>query len=96
MENPDNDETVGQGIDRINAAFFNDAGNRASGMVLDEIGMDGHDIANKLWRISAYLRSRAERKPLPLKITEISPYPRDIEELEDLSRWEGEGGYHGE
>ncbi|MGH7239211.1 MAG: hypothetical protein ACREHG_03985 [Candidatus Saccharimonadales bacterium] len=92
MENPDNDETVGQGIDRINAAFFNDAGNRASGMVLDEIGMDGHAVANMLWRISAHLRRRAEAKP----VERHSPYPRRIDGLEDLSRWENEGGYHGE
>jgi hypothetical protein len=59
-ENPDNDKDIGRGIDRINAAFFDDAGNRASGMCLEEIGFDGHDIANKLWKISAYLKKRAE------------------------------------
>jgi hypothetical protein len=59
FENVDNDETVGQGIDRINSRFFDDAGNRASGLCLKEIGLDGHAVANTLWRISSYLKRRA-------------------------------------
>ena len=89
LENPDHDEIVGQGIDRINASFFNEAGNRASGLILDEIGMSGHGLANQLWRVSAYLRMRAERKPVEER--QHSPYPRKIEDVE-ISRWEGEGG----
>jgi len=53
------DETVAQGINRINAQFFDDAGNRASGLCLEEIGLDGHAVANTLWRISAYLKRKA-------------------------------------
>jgi hypothetical protein len=59
IENHDNEETVAQGINRINAAFFDDAGNRASGLCLEEIGLDGHGVANTLWRISALLKERA-------------------------------------
>lgn len=59
MENPDNDETIGQGIDRINARFFDEAGNRASGLCLEAIGESGHGVANLLWKISAYLERRA-------------------------------------
>lgn len=55
----DKDETVGQGIDRINARYFDEAGNRVSGLCLEEIGLDGHGVANTLWRISAYLKKRA-------------------------------------
>lgn len=66
MENVDNDPDIGRGIDRINASFFNDAGNRASGLNLEEIGMDGHGVANTLWRISAYLRMRADRREIPM------------------------------
>jgi hypothetical protein len=53
------DESVAQGINRINARFFDDAGNRASGLCLEEIGLDGHGVANTLWRISALLKRRA-------------------------------------
>jgi len=66
VENVDNDPDIGRGIDRINASFFNDAGNRASGLCLEEIGMDGHKVANTLWRISAYLRMRADRRAIPV------------------------------
>ena len=55
----DKDDTVGQGIDRINARYFDEAGNRASGLCLEEIGLSGHGVANMLWRISAYLKERA-------------------------------------
>lgn len=58
-ENVDNDPDIGRGIDRINAAYFNEAGNRASGLILDEIGLSGHGVANTLWRISDYLGKRA-------------------------------------
>lgn len=62
MENPGNDEEIGNGIDRINAHYFDEAGNRASGLCLEAIGLDGHAIANQLWKISAYLRKRAEAR----------------------------------
>ncbi len=45
-------------FDRINAQFFDEAGNRVSGLILDEIGEDGHAVANLLWKISAYLKER--------------------------------------
>jgi hypothetical protein len=45
-------------FDQINAQFFEDAGNRASGLELSEIGLDGHGVANLMWRIASYLRSR--------------------------------------
>ena len=60
MENVNNDEDIGRGIDRINARYFDEAGNRVSGLLLDEIGLDGHGVANMLWKISAYLEKRAE------------------------------------
>lgn len=61
MENVDNDRDISRGIDRINASFFDDAGNRASGMNLEPIGLDGHAVANLLWKISSFLKQRAER-----------------------------------
>jgi hypothetical protein len=45
-------------FDRINAQFFEDAGNRVSGLELSEIGLDGHGVANLLWRIASYLKDR--------------------------------------
>lgn len=78
MENVDNDPDIGRGIDRINAAYFNEAGNRASGLVLNEIGLSGHGVANTLWRISSYLRSRADRT----EPERHSPYPRKIDNID--------------
>ena len=60
VENVDDDEFIGRGIDRINSRYFDEAGNRASGLALEEIGLDGHAVANTLWKISAYLRRRAD------------------------------------
>lgn len=47
-----------KGIDRINANFLVSAGNRLGGMELEEIGENGHDLANRLWKVAAYLRTR--------------------------------------
>lgn len=46
-------------MDSVNAKFFDQAGDRVSGLDLSEIGLDGHAVANTLWRISAYLAKRA-------------------------------------
>jgi hypothetical protein len=70
FENVDNDADIGRGFDRINASYFDEAGNRVSGLLLEEIGLSGHGVANTLWRISAYLRERAERD------FAADPYPR--------------------
>lgn len=45
-------------MDRIAAAILEDAGNTVSGLALEEIGEDGHAVANKLWKIAGYLRKR--------------------------------------
>lgn len=34
------------------------AANTVSGLELSEIGEDGHEIANKLWKVAGYLRNR--------------------------------------
>jgi hypothetical protein len=81
MENVDNDRDIGRGIDRINARFFDEAGNRASGLILDEIGESGHGLANRLWRVSAYLNQRAEHG-YPVNKPEHSPHPCRIENVE--------------
>jgi hypothetical protein len=43
-------------FDRINATYIETAGNTVSGLNLSPIGEDGHEVANLLWRIAAYLR----------------------------------------
>lgn len=43
--------------DRIIAGLLDQAANTVSGLDLGEIG-DGHALANRLWRITAYLRNR--------------------------------------
>lgn len=45
-------------FDRLAARELESAGNIASGLNLDEIGEDGHGVANRLWRIAGYLRNR--------------------------------------
>lgn len=45
-------------FDSINADFFDQAGNRVSGLDLSEIDLESHAVANMLWRISAYLKKR--------------------------------------
>lgn len=62
LENVGNDEDIGRGIDRINARYFDEAGDRVSGLALEEIGLDGHAVANTLWKISAYLKGRANAR----------------------------------
>jgi hypothetical protein len=49
-------------VDRIAARELEHAGSIASGLDLSEIGMDGHGVANRLWRIAAFLRQRAARE----------------------------------
>lgn len=45
-------------FDRIAARLLESAGNTVSGLNLEEIGEDGHAVANRLWKIAAYLRKR--------------------------------------
>jgi hypothetical protein len=86
MENVDNDDSIGRGFDRINASYFDEAGNRVSGLLLEEIGLSGHSVANTLWRISSYLRERAERD------FTYDPYPRKIKNTKDIARYEPDSG----
>lgn len=45
--------------DKAAARHLDAAAGIVSGLDLAGIGLDGHGMANKLWRISAYLRRRA-------------------------------------
>jgi hypothetical protein len=47
-------------LDKVVAEHLEDTGNMVSGLILDDIGVDGHEIANLLWRIAAHLRKRNE------------------------------------
>lgn len=49
---------TGQGTDKYLAKIFDSAGDTVSGLSLEGCGEDGHAVANKLWKISAYLRRR--------------------------------------
>jgi len=51
---------IGKGMDRMAASVMERAGNTVSGLCLDEIGEDGHLVANKLWKIAAFLRKRGD------------------------------------
>lgn len=46
--------------DKVIAGILNDAGDLVSGLSLEEIGEDGHAVANLLWKISGYLRHRCQ------------------------------------
>jgi len=48
--------------DRIAARMIDSAANVISGLELSEINLNGHAVANELWRISSYLRKRATAK----------------------------------
>ena len=52
---------VAAALDKIAARHLDEAASIVSGLILDEIGLDGHGEANRLWRIAAYLRERAKR-----------------------------------
>lgn len=49
-----------RGADRVMAKILENAANTVSGLELSEIGEDGHAVANKLWRIAAYLHTRQD------------------------------------
>ena len=48
--------------DKILAEVFDRTGNLVSGLVLDDIGEDGHAVANLMWKISSYLKRRAQTR----------------------------------
>jgi hypothetical protein len=43
---------------QIIASQLDSTANVVSGLALDDIGEDGHALANRLWRIAAHLRNR--------------------------------------
>jgi len=51
--------TVRKRSDIITAGHLDTAGNIVSGLHLKPINLDGHTVANTLWKISAYLKGRA-------------------------------------
>lgn len=53
-------ESQSQRADKIVASMLDQAGNWVSGLNLEEIGEDGHAVAGRLWKISAYLRARGQ------------------------------------
>lgn len=52
------DQVIRKRMDRLTAKILDSAANTVSGLELSEIGEDGYALANKLWRIAAYLRTR--------------------------------------
>lgn len=44
--------------DKIMAGILDDAADLVSGLDLEPIGEDGHQVANLLWKISGHLRRR--------------------------------------
>jgi hypothetical protein len=48
--------------DKILAEVFDRTGNMVSGLNLDPIGEDGHQVANLLWKIGGYLKRRAQER----------------------------------
>lgn len=49
--------------DKLMADALNHAGNMVSGLDLEDIGEDGHAVADLLWKISGYLRHRRDDDP---------------------------------
>lgn len=48
--------------DQILAEVFDRTGNLVSGLSLEAIDEDGHAVANLMWKISSYLKRRAQMK----------------------------------
>jgi hypothetical protein len=48
--------------DKILAEVFDRCGNMVSGLALEPIGEDGHEVANLMWKISSYLKNRAQAR----------------------------------
>jgi hypothetical protein len=46
--------------DQILAEVFDRTGNLVSGLSLEAIDEDGHAVANLMWKISSYLKRRAQ------------------------------------
>jgi hypothetical protein len=44
--------------DRIISRHLESVGNMVSGLDLTDLGKDGHQVANELWHIAAYLWQR--------------------------------------
>lgn len=45
-------------MSRVAARDLDHAAGIVSGLALEPIGLDGHSVANTLWKITAHLRSR--------------------------------------
>lgn len=52
-------------VNSVIARQLDSAANTVSGLALEEIGEDGHAIANRLWRIAAHVRNRDRRNVSP-------------------------------
>lgn len=50
---------------QVIAALLDRAANTVSGLSLEDIGEDGHQVANKLWKIAAHLRARDRKSVSP-------------------------------
>lgn len=50
---------------QVIARQLESAANAVSGLVLDDIGEDGHAIANRLWKIAAHLKNLSRRNVSP-------------------------------
>lgn len=48
--------------DKLLAEVFDRTGNLVSGLALEAIDEDGHQVANLMWKISGYLKRRAKTK----------------------------------
>jgi hypothetical protein len=48
--------------DKIMADALGHCGNIVSGLNLDAIGEDGHEVASLLWKISGYLKKRNQSR----------------------------------
>lgn len=83
---------AGVSFDKLAARQLDTAANIASGLNLEEIGEDGCGVANRLWRIAAYLRRRDDNQPPDVTrlrqrydalIRELARLTDDIEDTRD-------------
>jgi hypothetical protein len=59
------EETKVPTTSQVIARQLESAANAVSGLALEDIGEDGHAIANRLWKIAAHLKNQSRRNVSP-------------------------------
>lgn len=78
IDNPDNDPEISRSSYRIAASYLMAAAGYVERLGVSGLGKNQYLVASELRQIADFYRARADT--------------RTITELDDIARWEGEGG----